>query len=291
MQLNDLLTLQGIDPRHVLVLRHRPQEPALNRVLPWLAAEKPDIFNAYQQTQGARLEQSMAGAEYVASFIGRSAGTAHFVGLYKVGSSRPLTREQYWQVPAYVEMKTYGMRGFADQETRDEILWFDLALTSFYSLWQGKLIVSWPPPERSWWRRAHRNEMPIVAILQESAFVSGMPPWDQLCLMWEELQVLPTPWRTAMSHWRAIYYILDVSDGKAYVGSAYGAENLLGRWIQYAARGHGGNVLLRERKPEHLRFSILQRLSPDMDTSDVIRLEATWKERLRTRAPHGLNEN
>lgn len=291
MQLNDLLSLKAIDPRRVLVLRHRPQEPGLNRVLPWLAAEKPELFNAYQQTQGARLEKAMAGAEYVASFIGRTAGAAHFVGLYKVGQSRPLTREQYWQIPAYVEMKAYGMRGFGDQETRHEILWFTLEPTGFYSHWQGKLVVAWPPPERSWWRRAHKNEMEVLAILQESAFVSGMPPWDQLCVTWEELQVMPTPWRSALAQWRAIYYILDTSDGKGYVGSAYGAENLLGRWLQYAARGHGGNVLLRERTPAHLRFSILQRLSPDMDSTDVIRLEATWKERLRTRAPFGLNDN
>jgi hypothetical protein len=82
-----------------------------------------------------------------------------------------------------------------------------------------------------------------------------------------------------------------VSDGKGYVGSAYGDSNLLGRWLGYAAGGHGGNVLLRNRQPGNFRFSILQRVSPDMDAADVIRLEATWKERLHTRAPFGLNDN
>jgi hypothetical protein len=28
-----------------------------------------------------------------------------------------------------------------------------------------------------------------------------------------------------------------------------------------------------------------------MDATDVIRLETTWKERLRTRKPYGLNDN
>ena len=60
MNLNDLLTRENIDPRPVLVLRHRPHEPALNKVLPWLAAEKPDGFNAYQQTQVPKLERTMA---------------------------------------------------------------------------------------------------------------------------------------------------------------------------------------------------------------------------------------
>ncbi len=84
MNLNDLLLGKGIDPKHVLVLRHRPWEPPLNKVMPWLASERPDVFNAYQQTQGEKLERVMratAGAGYIASFIGREAGKALFVGL------------------------------------------------------------------------------------------------------------------------------------------------------------------------------------------------------------------
>ena len=82
-----------------------------------------------------------------------------------------------------------------------------------------------------------------------------------------------------------------MADGKAYVGSAYGENNLLGRWLNYAARGHGGNRLLRGRDPTGFRFTILQRVSPDMEATDVIRLEATWKQRLHTRHPCGLNDN
>ncbi len=37
-------------------------------------------------------------------------------------------------------------------------------------------------------------------------------------------------------------------------------------------------------------FSILQRVSPEMDPADVIALEGSWKERLHTRE-HGLNED
>ena len=51
MNLNQLLNEKGINPEQVLVLRHRPSEPQLNKVLPWLAIEQPNIFNAYQQTQ------------------------------------------------------------------------------------------------------------------------------------------------------------------------------------------------------------------------------------------------
>jgi hypothetical protein len=98
-------------------------------------------------------------------------------------------------------------------------------------------------------------------------------------------------WKSALPQWRGIYYIFDTSDGKGYVGSAYGEANLFGRWLNYAARGHGGNKLLKQRHPRNFRFSILQRVSPDMNATDLIRLEVSWKERLHTRQPFGLNDN
>jgi hypothetical protein len=293
MNLNDLLKGQGIDPQRVLVLRHRPNEPELNRRLPWLAAE-PDLFNAYQQTQGKRVEramQAMTGNGYVASFIGLEAGTALFVGLYSIGESKVLSREQFWRVPAYVELKPLGMRGFADEDPEGSVLWFDLKLTDFYAQWKGKLIVRWPPPERSWWRRAHLNEISVVAILEDSALDGAMPEWHEIKLNWEDLSVLPRSWRSILSQWRGVYYIFDTSDRKGYVGSAYGENNLLGRWLNYAALGHGGNRLLRARDPRNFRFTILQRVSPDMDATDVIQLENSWKRRLHTNAPTGLNDN
>jgi hypothetical protein len=75
------------------------------------------------------------------------------------------------------------------------------------------------------------------------------------------------------------------------VGSAYGDDNLLARWRNYASTGHGGNSLLRDRNPINFRFTVLEITSQDMDKDDVIRLENIWKERLHTRSPHGLNDN
>ena len=235
--------------------------------------------------------KAMKGAAYVASFIGHEPGKALFIGLYSVGASKRLTRKEFWRIPAYIEMKAFGMKGFTEDDGRSSVLWFDLAPTEFYVSWKGKLIVEWPRPERAWWRRAHRNVMPILAILEDSALDAVMPEWDEIALSWEELRVLTTRWKSALSQWRGIYYIFDTSNKKGYVGSAYGGSNLLGRWRDYAASGHGGNRLLRKRDPRHFRFTILQRVSPDMDVNDVIRLEGTWKERLHTRSPYGLNDN
>lgn len=291
MDFKDLLIGEKLDPEKVLVLRHVPTEAELRKALPWLAIERPDVFNAYQQTQGTRLEAAMTKAAMVASFIGGEAGRATFVGLFRIAGHKTVARADFWNIPGYSELKPLGMRGFAEEDNRASVEYFDLVQADFYPEWKGKLVVGWPAPERQWWRRAHKNEFPIRAIHEESVFESGMPDWDELSLTWQELKILPNSWRVRLSQWRAIYYVFDERVRKGYVGSAYGGENLLRRWLGYAATGHGGNRLLKQCDPESFRFAILQRVSPDMGAEDVIQLESRWKDRLRTRSPWGLNDN
>jgi hypothetical protein len=294
MTLNELLAREHINIENVIVLRHRPFEPGLARVLGWLAAEHPKVFDAYQQTQGPVLEKSilkMVDKGYVASFLAYGAGKAIFVGLYAVKDSHPLTLEQFWKIPEFQQLKKYGMQGFTASEGRPTIEWFDLDLTPFRSEWKGKLVINWPGGERSWWRKAENNDFTVLAILEQSAFDEAMPKWNELCLTWEEIKVLPSRWKDRLREWRGIYYIHDTSDGKAYVGSASGIENILGRWENYAASGHGSNKLLRDRDQRNFKFSILERVSPDMIQSDLIAQENSWKVRLSTRHPDGLNDN
>lgn len=291
MNLNDLLKAHDVDPATVLVMRHRPREPLLRKALPWLAAEKPELFNAYQQTQGDKVESAMMRAHYVAAFLAHGGGRGLFAGIYKIASHRPVTHKQYWQIPAYAEMRAkYQMVGFTGKD-RTTCLWFDLELQDIYSQWQGRLVVDWPPPERSWWRWASRNIIPVNAVLEDSALIAPMKEWDKLVVSWDELKVMPAAWRNALSHWRGVYFVFDQSSGRGYIGSAYGRENLLGRWQEYGNSGHGNNRLLRQLDPANFRFSILQRVSPDMPADEVLRIEATWKDRLHTRAPSGLNDN
>lgn len=60
--------------------------------------------------------------------------------------------------------------------------------------------------------------------------------------------------------------------------------------MNYARSGHGGSQELRASTPANLRFSILERTSPDLDPASVVALEASRKERLQTRQ-FGLNLN
>lgn len=261
--------------------------------MPLLAGERLDLLNIYQAYQGKSVERSFAASVggWLASFLAYGAGRAVLAGIYRIGGHTPQTPQEFWAEPGNAELAKLGYRGFASDDSRHTILRFDLELLPLLADWRGKLVVRWPPPERSWYRRAHKNVMPVMAIREESWFSGPLPRWDEVEFTWAELAILPSRWRAALEQWRGIYLIWDASDGKSYVGSAYGTTNILGRWENYALSGHGGNVLLRQREPSHFRFTILQRVSPDMEGAEVIRLETSWKIRLHTLAPNGLNSN
>lgn len=288
-----VLRAAGFDPGYVLALRHRPAEPSLRKIIGWLAEEDPQTFNMYQRSHGPRTEAAVAQAKWIASFIGHEAGRGLFVGLYSVSGSERVTRAECNRLPGYRRLVELGMAAWDDAAPAQAALLFDLRLLDALQEWKGRLVVRWPKPDRAWYRWVDpgRNMFPVYAIHEDSLLASDMLPWDKLVLSWNELQALPVRWRAELSLWRGIYFIFDRSDGKGYVGSAYGGENILGRWLHYAASGHGGNALLRERSPETFEFSVLQRLSPDAPSEDVIAIESSWKMRLHTRQPYGLNAN
>jgi hypothetical protein len=226
-------------------------------------------------------------ADIVASFIAQEGQKAVFVGLYRRKEWRLVTKEQFWAIPAVAELKPFGVRGVEGRET---CLWFELEATDICRELKGRLVVNWPPG-MLWWRWANKkNNFPIHAIHEESVLDTKMPSWDKLSLSWEELRMMPTKLKNVLQGWRGIYYIFDVSIGKGYVGSACGEENILGRWLGYAASGHCGNKKLKELDPRNFLFTILQRTSPDMERDEVCQIEASWKDRLHTRE-YGLNDN
>jgi hypothetical protein len=210
------------------------------------------------------------------------------VGIYAVHGFRQITQKHFWTIPEIQGLKALGISG---PRPGHNPLWFDLEPVPELAGLCGRLVVAWPGSERAWTRWADRNSFSIHAIHEESVFSREMSAWDELLLTWQELKVLPRSWREKLAQWRGIYYIRDSASGKGYVGSACGTENIWGRWSNYAASGHGGNRLLRDVNPENLSFSILQRVSPDLPKDDVIGIENSWKQRLQTRAPQGLNDN
>ena len=92
-------------------------------------------------------------------------------------------------------------------------------------------------------------------------------------------------------------YLILATSGDQYIGSAYGASGIWGRWRNYAKTGHGGNAQLKKlirsdprAYPEQFRFSVLQILPKTMAFNEVVRRETQYKHKLGTRAK-GLNSN
>jgi len=287
MELQDLLKPSNLDLHKTLVLRHVPMEPNIRRILPWLVVQRPDLFNAFQQIQNQKVEKQMLKAEHVVSFFGHETNRAVFLGLYRVRDRKSISSSSLNKLAEQKELVSLGMK---PADSRPDFVKFDLVETDILSKWKGKLIIDWPPPGIAWSRWADANKFYVDAILEESMLEGKMPDWRELILTWEELQVIPKKLQTKLAEWRGIYFILDEKSGKGYVGSAYGLENIHGRWVNYKKTGHGNNKLLLNCNPSDLRFSILERVSPDMDPKEIISRENSWKERLHTRE-FGLNIN
>ncbi len=129
------------------------------------------------------------------------------------------------------------------------------------------------------------------------------PGYDYVLIDFPTLEVLAqnqkTDWRVALQNQKGIYVIVDKSNGKKYVGSAYGDYGIWSRWCCYAGTVHGGNDLLvdliekegREYARANFQLSILEVWPMKTDDETIINREAFWKEALLTRGQFGYNKN
>lgn len=114
-------------------------------------------------------------------------------------------------------------------------------------------------------------------------------------------------WRIALNLAKGIYLIADRKTGKLYVGSAYGANGILGRWETYLKSGYDKykdengkypNKRLRElvKKEglsyiqENFKYSILEAFTDDVSNEYIMDRESWWKEALLSR-DFGYNAN
>ena len=254
-----LLEDAGVDLATCAVFRHTSPSRALNALLPSFVVERPELFASYQSVQGPGSAKMLRSATHLAAFIGQDVGRATYAGLWRVGQGRPVTASECLSDPRQAQLAALGMHIAGDDEPADTL--FELEPTDIYAEWIGKLVITWPSRGINWRVRAHKHSFAIHAITEENRFKKPIPPWSELALSWSELALLPPSWRHALAQWRGVYFIFDEARGQGYVGSACGAENVLQRWDEYAATGHGGNIALRASRPEDLRFSLLEEVA------------------------------
>lgn len=136
----------------------------------------------------------------------------------------------------------------------------------------------------------------VKEILPSSLDNDLFPGYDKVNISWGTLKrvVDRDTWKTALENQKGVYLITDTSNGKKYVGSAYGVNMILGRWRAYVKTGHGGNVGLKpltfDHIKKHFRYSILDIYKSTTDDQIIIDRESWWKEVLQSRL-FGYNEN
>lgn len=134
------------------------------------------------------------------------------------------------------------------------------------------------------------DKLKLRAILDDTFDDDLFPGYENVCIDWETLnRIQDKPaWKTALENQKGVYLITDKSNGKLYVGSAYGDNNmLLGRWQAYIKNGHGGNIKLKKIDFNHIKkyfqYSILEIFQSKTEDSTIIKREHWWMDILQSR--------
>ncbi|REL32987.1 GIY-YIG nuclease family protein [Rhodohalobacter sp. SW132] len=181
---------------------------------------------------------------------------------------------------------------------------YEIELTDQFKPMIGKLKIHFPYKSRT---RAlvlnrHIQNMSVHEILPKMYDGEAFRGFENIRLSFNELQNIihkqRIDWKTALENVSGIYLIVDKSNGKKYVGSAYGSEGLWSRWAQYVKSGHGSNKDLKnlityngvDHARNNFQFSLLEYMPASTSKDVVINRESHWKKVLLS-GEYGYNLN
>ena len=184
---------------------------------------------------------------------------------------------------------------------------YKVELTNQFKSLIGRLVVGFSRYQglrgRAFLLENFMDSMSIAEILENPYEGEEFPGYDNVRIDFSSLELLvqnqKTDWRVALENVKGIYLIVDKSNGKKYVGSAYGDSGIWSRWCTYINTGHGYNdelVMLIEKNGidyarKYFQFAILELRSMKTDDDTIINRESFWKEVLLTRGIFGYNKN
>ena len=239
------------------------------------------------------------------------------IEIFKNNDLDTLLRGQYWNYNKNKSYKTGQITiGFILLNKKDN-LWllfhigkitkdlnilngigYEYETLSEYEKYFGRLIIKFKNKSQNMIRKAESviPDCEVEQILSNIFNNDIFPGYDNVNLSWKELSniISKENWKTALQNQKGVYLITDTSNGKMYVGSAYGKYMLLGRWESYIKTYHGGNIGLKQLENEHIkqnfRYSILDIFKSTVDDKFIISRENWWKFILQTRK-YGYNKN
>lgn len=183
---------------------------------------------------------------------------------------------------------------------------YDIKEVEKYSDLVGRLKIHLPKPSRgrAFRLEKHFNEMSVSEILKTPYYGDRFPGYENISLDFPKLQLIMRneqhDWKAALESVKGIYCIFDRSNGKKYVGSAYGEHGIWSRWKSYCNSGHGGNQGLKELlnnndesySEKNFHISLLELIPFGKDDDFVINREIHWKKVLLSKSDEfGYNLN
>lgn len=284
MDLQTLFVASGLALTDLTVMLHTPKERGLRYRLADIIGTRPELFEAYQADHGPRAGKSLSKRTFTASFVARGDGGLVFAGIYAIKAVRP-TSAEFAHGPLRRELATIAG---AELSWSEEDAFVEMVLTDHLQDLRGRLVIA-PRLTQVYVRRADRLNTPIVEITAEPIWDGKPPDWRDFVRTGADLRVLGPRAVARLQDWRGVYLIFDPTDGQRYVGSAYGKENLYGRWMAHVRGDRGITARLQDRDPARFIFSILELTSPTLPAEEVITIEHSWMQRLHTKREFGLN--
>lgn len=161
----------------------------------------------------------------------------------------------------------------------------------------GRLLVHYPGPGvrgRAFLLEKHFDALKVAQILEKPFEGEAFCGYERVEHSFSQLEAIirqsKPDWKAALENVKGVYLIVDKSNGKIYIGSAYGDSGIWSRWACYIGTGHGWNDQLTklisakglEYARENFQFSILEFRSMRTDDRAIIEREQYWKRALLT---------
>lgn len=161
----------------------------------------------------------------------------------------------------------------------------------------GRLLVHYPGPGvrgRAFYFANHFSGLKVAQILEKPFEGEAFCGYENVEHGFSQLEAVikqnKSDWKAALENVKGVYLIVDRSNGKMYVGSAYGDSGIWSRWECYIGTGHGWNdqltKLIKAKGIEYARenfyFSVLEFRSMRTDDQVIINREQYWKRVLQT---------
>lgn len=182
---------------------------------------------------------------------------------------------------------------------------YRVKLTDQHKSMIGRLKLKWVRQGRTKSRRMERyfDDFEVSEILKEEYTKEEFCGYENINHDFPMLEYIfsqaKSDWKAALQNVKGVYLITDKSNGKRYVGSAYGDSGIWSRWSCYIKNAHGHNDELtklikakgKDYARDNLKFALLEYRSMKTDDTDIRGREGYWKEVLLSRGEYGYNKN